>query len=79
MLKVTLGFLILFTASLASAEGKNFAEKKSRFLQKLDKKIGFIQQAKECANSATDKAGLKQCRQTLRASMKSLKKHKKGQ
>ena len=64
-------------SGIALADAKTFEEKKGRFIEKLDKRTTFIQQAKECATSATDKAGLKQCRKTLKASMKSLKKDKK--
>lgn len=76
-MKTLIAGTLLTLSGFAFAEGKTFDEKKTKFLTKIDKKITFLEQAKTCVNSASDKPALKQCRKTLKASMKSLKKHKK--
>lgn len=75
-MKFIIAGILLSISAIATAEGKTFEEKKAKNLERLNKKAMFIEQAKTCVSGASDKAALKQCRQTLKASMKSIKKHK---
>ena len=68
---------ILLTSSIALAE-KGFEDNKSRWIQHLSQKISNLESAKSCAQSASDKAALKNCRMNLKASMKSLKDQRKS-
>lgn len=74
-------FLLVLTLCLGSVgafadehmEGKTFEEKKARFTQHLDERLAHVNEAKSCVAAATDEAGLKACKEKMRAHGKEMR------
>jgi hypothetical protein len=60
-------------------DGKTFEEKKAMALEGIEKRISFINETKACVSSATNDAGLKACREKMKAQRKAWKDAKKQQ
>jgi hypothetical protein len=60
-------------------EGKTFEEKKAKALEGIEKRISFINETKACVSSATNEAGLKACREKMKAERKAWREAKKQQ
>jgi hypothetical protein len=60
-------------------EGKTFEEKKAKALEGIEKRISFINETKACVSSATNDAGLKACREKMKAERKAWREAKKQQ
>ena len=68
-------FLLVLTLCLGSfgafadehMEGKTFEEKKARMTQHLDERLAHVNEAKSCVAAATDEAGLKTCKEKMKA------------
>ena len=73
---LVLSLLLIPMTSLADGhggKGKNFDQKKAMMVENLTKRIANLQEAKSCAEAASEKGSLKACRQALQEKMKGLK------
>lgn len=72
--------LLLSFNSYAEKENKKeerFNKAKARVIEHFDKKIKMFQDAKSCANSASDRSALKECLRNLKNTRKQWKKQRK--
>ncbi len=80
---IVLSLCLLSLNSLADhhdeKEGKTFEEKKAKALEGIEKRISFINETKACVSSATNDAGLKACREKMKAERKEWREAKKQQ
>lgn len=63
----------VFSLGVFAQDAEMFAKVKEHHLSNLDKRIGYLQEQKTCAAAATDKAGIKACRDAHQAKVKALK------
>lgn len=57
--------LTLAMSSLLYANDKSFDEKKQNLINRLNKKITKLQEAKDCVQKATDKESLRECKKKI--------------
>ena len=75
---VTLISLILISTTSFAEGGKNFEKRKAERIAQLDKRISILTKHKSCLSSASDKTAMKECGNTKKASMESLKSENKA-
>ena len=69
--------LIVSFSAVADNHEENFAEAKAHALSMIDKRIEHMNSSKGCISAATDHAGIKKCREEMKASNMKLREMRK--
>lgn len=75
---LTIAVLFSVCTSVFAQDGEMFAKAKEHALSNIDKRIGHLNEMKSCVGSATNKDGIKSCRDAHKAQIKSLKDGNEG-
>lgn len=66
-------FLFTLSVSISAQDGELFTKAKEQQLSNIDKRITYLNELKSCLAGASDKSGLKKCREDHKAKVESLK------
>jgi hypothetical protein len=83
-MKKALVITLVLAGSVALAKhheekkGENFAQRKAKILEKIDKRISAMGEHKKCVSAAKDQKALKACRGKMKEMKSEWKEHMKG-
>ncbi|MEM7647248.1 MAG: hypothetical protein AAF203_10080 [Pseudomonadota bacterium] len=69
---------LLMTGPVFSKDKGNFEERKKTILANIDKRMALLTEHKSCMQAATNREGIKACRQSHKTQMKGMRDERKA-